>query len=180
MKTFLGRTKGFTLIELLIVIAVLGILIVAVLSAIDPVEQIRKSRDSARRSDARTLLDGSERFYSTYQCMPWDTIGCAGVATNQAADAVDTADLNAGSTYGDLITEEELKPAFQNRQTITNSELFLSATALQVAVCFEPESTAGRNGAYGATVANNDGTGGAATCTPDAYPDASCYVCLPQ
>ena len=64
---------GFTLIELLIVIAVLGILAVAVLSAINPIEQINRSRDTGSRSDAEQLLGAIDRFYATAGYYPWYT-----------------------------------------------------------------------------------------------------------
>ena len=41
--------RGFTMIELLVVIAIIGVLAAAVLAAINPVEQISKGRDAARR-----------------------------------------------------------------------------------------------------------------------------------
>ena len=47
--------KGFTLIELLIVIAILGTLAVVVLVAIDPVQQLAKTRDSGRFSGVGQL-----------------------------------------------------------------------------------------------------------------------------
>jgi len=49
------RNKGFTLIELLIVIAILVILAVIVVLAINPLEMLRKSRDSQRLSDLTTV-----------------------------------------------------------------------------------------------------------------------------
>jgi prepilin-type N-terminal cleavage/methylation domain-containing protein len=55
----LMNTKGFTLVELLIVIAVIGILAIAVLAALDPVEQLKKSRDTGRLAD------------SCYVCLPF-------------------------------------------------------------------------------------------------------------
>jgi prepilin-type N-terminal cleavage/methylation domain-containing protein len=42
--------RGFTLIELLIVIAILGVLAVVVLVAINPVQQLARTRDSGRIS----------------------------------------------------------------------------------------------------------------------------------
>src|SRR3990170_7776972 len=69
------NSKGFTLIELLIVIAVLGILVVAILSALDPLEQIRKARDAGKKSDAAELLAAYERYFTTYQCFPWESDG---------------------------------------------------------------------------------------------------------
>ncbi len=63
--------QGFTLIELLIVIAVLGILAVAVLSAINPIEQINRSRDTGSRSDAEQLLGAIDRYYASMGYYPW-------------------------------------------------------------------------------------------------------------
>jgi type IV pilus assembly protein PilA len=65
--------KGFTLIELLIVIAVLGILAVAVLSAINPIEQINRSRDTGSQSDAEQLIGAIDRFYANQGYYPWQT-----------------------------------------------------------------------------------------------------------
>lgn len=52
---FRRNGAGFTLIELLIVIAILGILAAGILVAIDPVEQLARSRDSVRISAIRQL-----------------------------------------------------------------------------------------------------------------------------
>ncbi len=65
------KNKGFTLIELLIVITLLGILAVAVLSAINPVEQMNRSRDTATRSDAEQLINAIDRYYATVGYYPW-------------------------------------------------------------------------------------------------------------
>jgi len=63
--------RGFTLIELLIVITLLGILAVAVLSAINPIEQINRSKDTATRGDAEQLINGCDRYYATKGYYPW-------------------------------------------------------------------------------------------------------------
>lgn len=47
--------KGFTLVELLVVVAILGILMVAVVVAINPLEIMKKGRDSTRLSDMDSL-----------------------------------------------------------------------------------------------------------------------------
>lgn len=65
--------KGFTLIELLIVIAVLGILAVAVLAAINPIEQINRSRDTGTQSDAEQLIGAIDRFYANQGYYPWQS-----------------------------------------------------------------------------------------------------------
>lgn len=47
--------KGFTLIELLVVIAVLGVLATVVIVAINPIQQLAKSRDAGRLSTVSQL-----------------------------------------------------------------------------------------------------------------------------
>src|SRR3990167_838952 len=73
VNTELMPKRGFTLIELLIVIAVLGILAVAVLAAINPIEQINRSRDTGSRSDAEQLISAIDRYYATNGYYPWMT-----------------------------------------------------------------------------------------------------------
>ncbi len=56
--------KGFTLIELLIVIAILGTLAVVVLLALNPVQQLARTRDSGRQSTV-TQLGHAMAAYAT-------------------------------------------------------------------------------------------------------------------
>lgn len=176
------QTKGFTLIELLIVIAVLGILIVAILSAIDPLEQIRKARDSGRKSDAAELLGAYERYFTTYQCYPWDTLApaCSNVVTASRTAAVNPNLTTAGGDY-ELINQGELKGQFANRTSVANSELFVNenATTRQASVCFEPESRTGRQSGMG-PLRDNLNVASTTCFSPTSYPDSSCYVCVPQ
>ena len=55
---------GFTLIELLIVIAILGVLAVVVLVAINPVQQLARTRDAGRISTIAQLGHASEAYYT--------------------------------------------------------------------------------------------------------------------
>ncbi|MFA5386064.1 MAG: LamG-like jellyroll fold domain-containing protein [Candidatus Paceibacterota bacterium] len=52
---FSKSRKGFTLIELLIVIGIVAVLAVVVLTVLNPVEFLKKSRDSRRMVDLQTL-----------------------------------------------------------------------------------------------------------------------------
>ncbi len=56
--------KGFTLIELLIVIAILGVLAVVVLVAINPVQQLARTRDGGRKSTTLQLGHAVQAYYT--------------------------------------------------------------------------------------------------------------------
>ncbi len=59
------RKKGFTLIELLIVIAILGVLAIVVLVAINPVQQLERTRDSGRKSTVTQLGHAVQAYYTS-------------------------------------------------------------------------------------------------------------------
>ena len=56
--------KGFTLIELLIVMAILGVLAVVVLIAINPVQQLARTRDAGRKSGVTQIGHAVEAYYT--------------------------------------------------------------------------------------------------------------------
>lgn len=58
--------KGFTLIELLIVMAILGVLAVVVLVAINPVQQLARTRDAGRKSAVAQVGRALEAFYTSH------------------------------------------------------------------------------------------------------------------
>ena len=57
--------KGFTLIELLIVMAILGVLAVVVLVAINPVQQLARTRDAGRKSGVAQLGRSLTAYYTS-------------------------------------------------------------------------------------------------------------------
>jgi prepilin-type N-terminal cleavage/methylation domain-containing protein len=61
-KIFGKNISGFTLIELLIVIAILGTLAVVVLLALNPVQQLARTRDAGRISTITQLGHALEAF----------------------------------------------------------------------------------------------------------------------
>lgn len=174
MKKTLKR--GFTMIELLIVIAVLGILAVAVLSAINPIEQINRSRDTGSRSDAEQLLGAIDRFYTGSGYYPWSS----GPAISQPLTWSNTKSLtgvldNLSNATG------ELKASFMTRIQSTTpnyNSLYLVNMGAQgdsTYACFAPQSYQFLNDAQkrcGATIPDDfDSTN---ICN-----GASSYSCLP-
>lgn len=58
--------KGFTLIELLIVMAILGVLAVVVLVAINPVQQLARTRDAGRKSGVSQIGRALAAYYTSH------------------------------------------------------------------------------------------------------------------
>ncbi len=189
--------KGFTLIELLIVIAVLGILAVAVLSAINPIEQINRSRDTGSKSDAEQLIGAIDRFYASRGYYPWQTgagTGGGSAAVNPSVvvnmswlDSSSQPVLNKLSQAG----TEEIKLSFVNRITASGyNQLYIfnrGQPGDSYYICFSPKSGSFRTEAYERCTATLP-----ADFPPDACPDDStckaagssgnatgCRVCLP-
>jgi len=70
--------KGFTLIELLIVMAILGVLAVVVLVAINPVQQLARTRDSGRKSTVTQLGHSLEAYFTARNGEYLDGVNCIG------------------------------------------------------------------------------------------------------
>lgn len=145
------KRQGFTLIELLIVITLLGILAVAVLSAINPIEQINRSRDTSSRSDAEQLINAIERFYATVGYYPWkdSTDEVFFPAPQDPLTKVDDGwvDTQGFSVLVKLTTEgtAEVKESFTNRIKSSATPLYVYNRGGQgdsTYVCFEPRSAA--------------------------------------
>lgn len=106
--------KGFTLIELLIVIAILGVLAVVVLVAINPVQQLARTRDAGRISTVQQLGHSIEAYMvshdGTYPTAAWNT------------ELVTSGDL---AVFPSLVTNTLTAPA---DCTATNGWCYVSAT----------------------------------------------------
>ncbi len=163
LQTAIGATRqsgrGFTMIELLIVIAILGILAIAVLSAINPIEQINRSRDTGSRSDAEQLISAIDRYYAFNGYYPWQTGAAdtanAALAWTQFEDSTDLTDsggtckvaekLGTATTAG-CTGADELKQSFLDRVSATSYNfLYLyndGAQGSSTYACFAPRSQA--------------------------------------
>ncbi len=89
--------KGFTLIELLIVMAILGVLAVVVLVAINPAEQLARTRDTGRVSAITQIGHAVQAYYTSHNAVyppaaTWDTaLTGAGELSNLPAQINSTA-----------------------------------------------------------------------------------------
>ena len=124
-------SRGFTLVELLIVITIIGILAVAVLAAINPIEQINKSRDASAKAAASELVNAYDRWVLSYPDYSFTTM---------------TAKSQVDTFMTDLTTAGELKKAipFFNKLSDTDFTTLwavtISAANDSIQVQFTPQS----------------------------------------
>lgn len=169
------RKLGFTMIELLVVIAVIGILAVALLATLNPLEQIRKGRDTRTRSDAAQLASALERYNASLGRFPWQategedvTVPFTDIKTGDAGVDCSLAvcTLIAGDGTGvleQLTATNEVKSGFIDRIAAANArDLYIAYnnadTGASVTVCFMPESNTFAQEAYDRCVENSFGT----------------------
>ncbi len=89
--------KGFTLIELLIVMAILGVLAVVVLVAINPVQQLARTRDAGRKSGISQIGRAMEAYFTSHggsyiaESATWiDTLVASGEISTAPSEIVGT------------------------------------------------------------------------------------------
>ena len=154
-----GR-QGFTLIELLIVIAILGILAAGLLAALDPIDQLRRGRDSTRRTISVEYTNALNRFYSQTGVWPWGTANTA------------MTHITSGSTLGQLVSASELKNSFQ-AGVPTGTGIYFMVVSGAAFTCFQQEArapnaadvyTSTAAGVYPATGATCSGVSGGTAC----------------
>lgn len=166
------KSKGFTLIELLVVITLIGVLAVAVLSALNPIEQINKARDAAKRADSSQLLASLDRYFASNEKFPWNNftdydtsvdvafagtaemIGvgvCGDAAVANDGDATNS-DTGGCTDDGYLINTQELKTQFGKRGYFKSTALdadklyvYKAVNEPSVSICFVPASKATRD-----------------------------------
>ncbi len=156
MKNTISRL-GFTMIELLVVIAVIGILAVALLATLNPLEQIRKGRDTRTRSDISQLISAGERYNASLGYFPWQVsegedlaVGTADIPFIQINGGGDVTgcslvDCSISEVLGQLTTTNEVKSSFIDRlvaTTYADINLYYDDedTGASVTGCFTPES----------------------------------------
>jgi prepilin-type N-terminal cleavage/methylation domain-containing protein len=79
------KSGGFTLVELLIVIAVLGILVTVGIVVLNPVAQLQKSRDAARKATLRDVQNALEQYYTDNGVYPNPNVYASGTCFSAAS-----------------------------------------------------------------------------------------------
>ncbi|HUV47191.1 MAG TPA: prepilin-type N-terminal cleavage/methylation domain-containing protein [Candidatus Bathyarchaeia archaeon] len=162
---------GFTLIELLIVIAILGILAIGLMAALDPLEQLKRGRDTSTRNSVEEFYNAALRYYSIKEEFPWG-------ASSEIALALSAA---TGTYIQSLIDAGELKPRFADdvnklgRIFLTSTHADFLGMRDDISVCFVPESKATRADAN--TKFNNLGIT-ADNCPTTDFTSNTCYWCV--
>lgn len=175
-----SRSLGFTLVELLIVVSILSLLTVAVLAAINPLEQLKKGRDTQRKADAATLLAASERFQATFGCYPWKRP--ASVCNTWVLPYTTVIPAAFTGYLRQLLEQDEIKTQFTSRSTVTTGDItsYEDPATGQASFCFTPESKSARNGALGPIVTKYNSPTGADCSGAYSRTDVNCAVCVPQ
>jgi len=191
--------KGFTLIELLIVIAILGLLAVSLIVAIDPVEQINRANDSAKRQLATNALSGMQRYFANKQfspnCNP-ATSACTGLQiplnTPTLLNATGFANINAALN---VAGETNSTTSFSGNTQASNVYAVFkyptgstSNSDVTPSLCWRPSSKAQKTSAdqsdinstiWQLNLTTGDITQGSAAQCP-ATASNTCYQCIQQ
>lgn len=169
LSKHISLKEGFTLIELLIVIGILGILAAGLLAALDPLDQLRRGRDTNRRRVTTELVGALNRYFAIAGSMPWGT---------GATSLVNLTSAQGNSLISTLVTAGELKSSFLNAVPAGVPLMMTGVVVgggLEVYSCFDPESKAGdsdQSSLYSSTSPPISGGGCPATGV-----GMTCYFC---
>lgn len=173
---YLKQAKGFTLLELLIVVALLGALFIGLLATLDPLEQINRGTDTARRNIVSEIYGAAINYYALKGDYPWqnDIVGMAAsdVLMTTAPDGYINKFIETGELKSDFIT---LAGSGNLNKIFLTSRGDANGIRKNVAVCFLPESKSIVRNTNAQYDVNGDIAAGCLSTDPAGTP---CYICV--
>lgn len=126
--------KGFTLIEILAVIVFFVIIVAVIMITINPFEQARHAKDSAREQNSETLLSAIYRYQVIREGNP---------KILDSTDSVSCEEIVQGSPVFEADSlGSELSSWFLKHITQTDSEIYVGfSKGGRVKVCYQVESS---------------------------------------
>jgi type II secretory pathway pseudopilin PulG len=192
----------------LIVIGLLGAIALIVIAAINPIEQSNRARDTRFKSDGAQLISSIDRYFAANSKFPWMTVTPT-YTTEDEFGFVTASDQEVGlcgatcTADGVLITTNELKTEFRNRDFVKNgggaaADLKIligkeQGSSASVYACYiplanstkskavtdgkvyQPDLTTGERGTAVTTCDGANGDGAGVNWVTNA-----CYVCIPE
>lgn len=122
-------------VVLLSIIPVLGIVSVITLSAINPIEQVNRSKDAGTKADAMQVLTASEMFKADNGYYPWNS--------SNSSNGYTTENVSAESWMNLLVSTSIIQQDLITRLSENNLKLMLiqvKGTDGDVHICFRPFS----------------------------------------
>lgn len=183
----------------MIVIGLLAAIALIVIAAINPIEQANRARDTRFRADSGQIVSALERYFVSVGEFPWVTNG--DTANSSAAFGFSKVSV-AGvgicgancSLDGVLISSEELKDEFKNRDFIKNAAvnektIFVgkeSGSSKTIYACYIPLAKATRQRAiddkqvYSISEGSPSRSSSACSNPTDDWISGMCVVCVPE
>jgi prepilin-type N-terminal cleavage/methylation domain-containing protein len=117
--------RGFTLIELLIVMAILGVLAVVVLVAINPVQQLARTRDTGRKSSVTQLGHALQAYFTARSLYPAANTGWISTLSTSGELSTIPSQINYSVGTAALCTTAAMSGwCYANQANTTNAIIF--------------------------------------------------------
>lgn len=160
--------KGFTLIEILVVMSVLSILFGITLTALNPFEQLNKTKDVSKKATIHDLSKTIQAYYAQNKSYPWET--------NSAC----SSEMTTGGEFSELTScFEEItgRPSseFTPEQLANFREIHVSECQESAVMCYIPKSKQ----EIESPETKYDKFGVVKPGCPGNSPDDECYWCKP-